>query len=239
MKTNQLMSTTALSLLLSLSQLYGQDVPPSPLARGPVPPGPRAGLVHRSPANAGMISLSTVSGTVQQLTGNDESILDGFTLGTGSSTVAVRFPSHLGQSISAVAKAGSPVTVSGFSETTPEGESFFHLINLTAGKTTITDTPPTPLAGLPVPSLKTFEGKVAEFLLDKQGRTKGLLLTDQTLIKVPPHVADQLVGLVPKGSSISVSGYLKPLADGQVQLKKQTIVQATQVTINGQTFLVR
>ncbi|MFD1141085.1 hypothetical protein ACFQ4C_08195 [Larkinella insperata] len=239
MKTNPFISTTALALLLTLPQLKAQ--PHVSMARGPIPPGPelRTEGMPREPNRAGLITLTTLSGTVQQLTANDEAILNGFVLGTGSSTVIIRFPARMGKSISNIAKTGSSVTVSGYSKPTPEGESVFQLVNLTAGKTTVTDTPANPPAVLPTPSLRTFEGKVAEFLVDKQGRTRGLLLTDQTLIKVPPHVADQLVSLAPKGSSISVNGFQHSLGDGEVQLNKRTIVQAAQLTVNGQTFLVR
>lgn len=186
-----------------------------------------------------MIPLTTVSGTIQQLTGNDDSILNGFVLGTGSSTVAVRFSAHMGQSINGSVKTGSSVTATGFSEVTPEGESIFRLVTLTAGKTTITDAPPTPPATPATPNIVTIQGKVADFQLTKQGRPKALLLADGTLIKVPPHAADQLVNMAPKGSTISVNGYSRPLGDGQVQLQKRSIIEATQVSVNGQTFLVR
>lgn len=45
----------------------------------------------RSPYYQKMITLTTVSGTVQQLTANDDDLLDGFTLKTDSSTIAIHF----------------------------------------------------------------------------------------------------------------------------------------------------
>ncbi|GAB4022336.1 hypothetical protein GCM10028773_34680 [Spirosoma koreense] len=186
-----------------------------------------------------MVALTTLSGTVQQFTANDESVLDGLTLNTGSKTVAVQFAPHLGQAIQTTGKAGSQVTVTGLADVTPEGTTVFRLVSLSNGRTVVTDTPPAAPAVRSAPTSITVKGKVIDYSLDRQGQVNGLRLSDQTLVRVPPHVAAQLMTIAPKGTAISVDGYVCPIGEGQVRLQKQTILDASLITANGQSFLVR
>jgi len=189
----------------------------------------------------GLTSLTTVSGTVGQLTGNDDYILDGFTLNAGSGpATTVKFPPHLGQQVQKAVKAGSNVSVTGYSETTPKGETFFLMNSLTAGKSTVNNTAPVRPATLPeTPALTTATGKIADYRLDRGGRVNGLVLDDKTVVSIPSHVAYQLTNLAKKGSTITVQGYPRNLREGQVQLEKVNILRASVLTINGQQYLVR
>jgi hypothetical protein len=68
--------------------------------------------------NRGLTALTTVTGTIGQLTGNDDYILNGFTLKTASgSLTTVKFPAHLGQSVQQAVKPGNTVSVTGFTDT--------------------------------------------------------------------------------------------------------------------------
>ncbi|GAB4041102.1 hypothetical protein GCM10028809_67410 [Spirosoma gilvum] len=188
----------------------------------------------------GLTSLTTVSGTVGQWITNDDSVLDGFTIGTGSAATTVKFPSHLGKQIQQAVKPGTSVSVTGYSDTTPKGETIFLLNSLTAGKTTVTHTPPTrPTTPPQPPALTTATGKIADYRLDREGRVNGLVLDDKTIVTIPPHVAYQLTNLAKKGNTVTVQGYPKSLHDGQVQLEKLNILRASVLTINGQQYLVR
>ncbi len=189
----------------------------------------------------GLTSLTTVSGTVGQLVGNDDFILDGFTLNVGSGpATTVKFPPHLGTQVQKAIKASSSVSVTGFSETAPTGETRFRMNSLTAGKVTVLDAPPVrPTTPPDSPALTTVTGKIADYRFDRGGRVSGLVLDDKTVVSIPPHVAHQLTDLAKKGSAITVQGYPKPLRDGQVQLEKINVLRASVVTINGQQYLVR
>lgn len=191
--------------------------------------------------HGGLTSLTTVSGTVGQWTGNDDAILDGFTLSSSSGTpTTVKFPPHLGQQVQKAIKTGSSVSVTGFSETTPQGETRFRMNSLTAGKTTVFDAPPAPRTTAPeTPTMTTVTGKISDYRLNRDGRVSGLVLDDKTVVSIPPHVAYQLTDLAKKGSAITVQGYPKILHDGQVQLEKVNILRASVLTINGQQYLVR
>lgn len=268
METNtKLIATVALALALASPFAHAQSPDGPPVAQnqpggegpdGPPPGGP--GRRHGRPGPgpdrpdhgreqgpggnrqmSGLTSLTTVSGTVGQLTGNDDFILDGFTLNAGSgSATTVKFPPHLGTQVQKAIKAGSTVSVTGYAETTPTGETRFRMNSLTAGKTTVVDTPPVRPATVPdAPALTTATGKIADYRLDRGGRINGLVLDDKTVVSIPSHVAYQLTDLAKKGSTITVQGYPKTLRDGQVQLEKVNVLRASVLTINGQQYLVR
>lgn len=268
METNiKLIATVALALALaspfthaqsSTGAATAQNAPTPDGPDGPPPGGPgrRHGRLgpesdrpDRGPGQGpgrrnregGLTSLTTVSGTVGQLTANDDFILDGFTLNAGSgSATTVKFPAHLGTQVQKAIKAGSAVSVTGYSEKTPNGETRFRMNSLTAGKTTVVDSPPVRLATTPdAPTLTTATGKIADYRLDRGGRVNGLVLDDKTVISLPSRVASQLTDLAKKGNTITVQGYPKTLRDGQVQLEKVNVLRASVLTINGQQYLVR
>jgi len=226
----------------------GAPAPPitmGPRLSGPAGPGKhhgRAGADHpdrRRPRSAGLISLTTVTGTVGQLLANDDFVFDGFMINTGSGTpMLVKFAPHLGQQVQKAIKSGSNVRVTGHTETRPEGDVQLTLTSLTVGTSTIVDTPP--VAPTPTtPTLVTATGKVADYRLDRSGRVNGLVLDNKVVVRVPPHAAYQLTNVATKGSTITVQGYPKVLRDGQVQLEKTDILRASILTINGQQYLVR
>lgn len=251
MKRNQYI----LGFLLTVGLLAGSILNAQPsgdlLLVGPPPPSgapllPSPGRLNlenwtgiRSPYYQEMTALTTLSGTVQQLTGNEEDVLDGFTLNTGSSTMAVHFPPHMGQGIHSVAKPGTQVNVIGFSETTPEGQTIFQLTQLTAGKSVIWETPPILSAVSATPTVTTVKGKIVAYQLDREGRATGLTMSDQTLVRVPPLLARQIISMIPKDSTISVDGYVQQPGKGHFMLHKHTILQASVLTINGQPYLIR
>lgn len=190
--------------------------------------------------NRGLTTLTTLTGTVGQWVGNDDAILDGFTINTGSSTTTVKFPPHLGQQVQKAVKPGSSISVTGYSETGPQSNANFRMNSLTSGKTTVTDAPPTPQTTTPeTPTLTTVSGKILDYRLNRAGRVSGLVLDDKTVVTIPPHVAYQLTDLAKKGSAVTVQGYPKSVRDGQVQLEKVNILRASVLTIGGQQYLIR
>lgn len=254
MKTNNVILHTALLLgSLTVSTTFAQQTnatnAPIQLADVAGPKGPKPhhgpGGPH-APQPSAITALTTISGTVNQLTANDDGVLNGFTLNTGSATQAVRFGAHLGQQVSAAVKAGSRVTVTGYQKTSPAGpdanltgETTFQLVKLDAGKTQIVDAPPAKPQNPTTPTQQTVSGQVADYQIDRSGRVGGLLMADQTVVKVPAHLAGQLATLAPKGSTITVNGFVQPLGEGQVQLQKRNVLRASVLTVGGQSYLLR
>lgn len=209
-----------------------------PVPHGPGKPG-RPATENRSRPAEGLVALTTLNGTIGEFTTNDEAILNGFTLNTGSATTTVQFPAHLGKAIQSAGKTGSNVTITGLNEVTPEGVSVFRLYNLTSGGTTVADTPPSLPLTPATPQAITVKGKVLDYLFDKQGQINGLQLSDQTIVHVPPHIGSQIRDIVPKASEVSVDGFVKPLGEGQIRLRKLTVVEASLISANGKSFLMR
>ena len=187
-----------------------------------------------------LTSLTTVSGTVGQWVGNEDAILDGFTLTGGATPTTVKFPPHLGQQVQKAIKPGSTVSVTGFVHGGPRGETAFRMNSLTAGKVTVQDAPPVRSATMPpAPTLTTVTGKISDYKLGRDGRVNALVMDDKTVVRIPSNVAYQLTNLATKGSTITVQGYARDLREGQVQLEKTNILRASVLTINGQQYLVR
>lgn len=249
MQTNQLTLTALLMSALAISGTHAQTATqrtgePIQLANsGPRPGGPRP--PHQQPGGPGapqpqaITSLTALTGTVNQLTANDDGILNGFTLNTGATPTAIRFAAHMGQQVNAALKPGSQVTVTGYTKTSPDGETTFQAVKMTAGKTQLVDAAPVRPQTPATPAQQTITGKVADYQLGRNGQANALILSDQTVVKVPPHVAGQLATLAPKGSTITVDGYAQSLGEGQVQLQKHNIVRASVLTVAGQSYLVR
>ncbi|QKZ14183.1 hypothetical protein [Spirosoma sp. KUDC1026] len=146
MQTKQVTLYTALLLGMLVAPLLhaqvpaGAPAPPVQLAdAGPKPPMPGG---PRGPRSQAITSLTTLSGTVGQLTANEDGILNGFTINASSTAQTVRFGTHLGQQINAAVKSGNRVTVTGYSELSPMGEAMFKLVKLDAGKSQVVDAPP-------------------------------------------------------------------------------------------------
>ena len=63
---------------------------------------------------------------------------------------------------------------------------------------------PTPL-GQPTP---TVSGTVQQYLLTPHGEVEGLLLTDGTIVRFPPHLSAALASTVKPGDAVTVAGFV-------------------------------
>jgi hypothetical protein len=70
-------------------------------------------------------------------------------------------------------------------------------------------------------------GLVAQFNYSGRGEINGLVLSDGTIVRTPPHLSSTIASLAPIGSSVNVTGYARRTVIGK------TVVDA--YTINGQT----
>ena len=72
--------------------------------------------------------------------------------------------------------------------------------------------PPRPLApaqpmplGQPTP---TASGTVQQYLLTPHGEVEGLLLTDGTIVRFPPHLSAALASTVKPGDAVTIAGFV-------------------------------
>lgn len=217
---------------------------PAPPPGGPDGPGGLGGPrpPHRGPGGprGGVQALSEFSGTLTEYTaGNDEQLYDGFTLKTSSGTETVRFPRHLAQALMAAAKAGSSITLSGFRDTDPEGRSALRLVSLTAGGQTVRDTPPARPTTPPTEEAATARGTISRLDTDPQGRTRAAVLSDGTILHLPPAAAAQLAEKLKVGASVAATGNLRPAQPGEVAIRPVRVLRTQTITLDGVQFLVR
>ena len=222
------------------AQIPGPAAPPKlagPAIKGPGQRPPLAG--QTAPGEPGLQAVSTVTGKVVKLSANDDFTFDGFYMISGSDSVLVRFPAHMGSQISPFAKTGSHITVSGVSENSGLGTKEMKMVSITAGNKTLTDNPPaTPLT----PAQETIvngNGKVTSLQTDPEGRVNGVFIDNKTVLRFPPHVSGQLGDTIAKGTAISYSGSQKNKEQGEISLEDYKVIRCNTITLNGQQYLVR
>ncbi|UOQ98737.1 hypothetical protein MUN81_04410 [Hymenobacter sp. 5317J-9] len=218
---------------------------------GPRPPrGPRGerGGPHDGPGRrgerGGLQPITDVRGTLSSyLANNDDQVYDAFILKPESGAVdTVRFPRHLGKQLQATAKAGSAVTVSGVRHTGPDGRSHFRFVSLTSGSQTINDAPPARPSTPPTPETATAKGNIKELRRDPKGRIRGVVLSDQTVVQLPPHALEQLGNKLTVGTALEATGDLRTAQPGEARVAGTTaprVVHAQTLAVGGVKYLVR
>lgn len=220
---------------------------PGPLAGGPgmLPGGPRPGGPGMLPGGpgrqpSGVQALSEFKGTLASYQASpDDQVYDRFAFKTSTGTDTVRFPRHLGQALMAAAKPGSAVTITGFRDTDPQGRATLHLVSLAAGSQTLTNTPPTPPTTPPTEETVTVRGTVQRLTQDPAGRPTAAILSDGTILRLPPAAAEQLADKLKAGATVAATGALRAAHPGEVAAKPVRVVRAQTMTLNGVQFLVR
>jgi len=213
---------------------------PRPGGPGPLPGGPGRPGDGPGPRKGGAQALTDFSGTLTDYTtANDDQVYDAFTLKTSTGTETVRFPRHLAQALMAAAKAGSQVTVSGFRDPDPKGRTALHLVSLTAGGQTVRDTPPVRPTTPPTEEAATVRGTVQRLAQGLNGRTNALVMSDGTILRLPPAAAEQLAEKLKTGATVAATGTLRAPAPGEVAAKPVRVVRAQTITLDGVQFLVQ
>ena len=225
----------------------GPDGPAGPRPprgpHGPDGPGPKEGG-PKGEHGGRVQALSDLRGTLTSyVASNDEQVYDAFVLRPESGAVdTVRFPRHLGQQLQAAAKAGSTVTVSGFRSAGPDGRSRFHFVSLSSGSQTISNTPPARPTTPPTEETTTAKGTIKELRRDSKGKIRGLVLSDQTVVQLPPHAVEQLSDKLTVGATVEATGNLRAAQPGEARVAGTTaprVVHPQTLALGGVKYLVR
>ncbi|GAB3586387.1 hypothetical protein [Hymenobacter daeguensis] len=215
---------------------------------GPRPPhGPRGEKGPRGehgPQGGRVQVLTDLRGTLTAyVANNDEQVYDAFVLRPETGAVdTVRFPRHLGQQLLAAARAGSPVTVSGFRNTGPDGRSHFHFVSLTSGSQTVNNAPPARPTTPPAEEAATAKGTIKELRRDPRGHIRGVVLSDQTVVQLPPHAVEQLSDKLTVGAALEATGNLRPAQAGEARVAGTAaprVVHPQTLALGGVKYLVR
>ncbi|MBB2983952.1 hypothetical protein FHX57_007205 [Paraburkholderia tropica] len=216
-------ATCLASLLLASAGCAAQPqpeatpVPPPPpsaaIARPPgaAPLAPLPGTDPGRPAEPGIATGSTAQGTVARFLINPDGDVDGFLTREG---LLIRFPPHMGAQLAATVRKGDAVQVSGWRNS--EASLDAQRITDTRSGEQLVDQPPAPdAAARPMPrelrgaglSPMDAQGQVAYVTSAPRGEPDGVILSDGTVIKLTPPIAQQYPALVRTGATVAARGY--------------------------------
>ena len=218
-----------ISGLTAGSNVFAQIPAPAdgPKLAGPIEKGPKHRPPHAgqpAPGEKGLRVVSTVTGKVVKIQGNNDFVFDGFFMITGSDSLLVKFPAHMGSQIAPLAKPGSQVSVSGVSDTLAGTTKEMRMVSITAGGKTLTDSAPIAPATPPQETAVTGSGKVTSLQTDRGGRVSGVFVDNKTILRLPPHVLEQLGNEIATGTAIAYSGSQKNKDQGEVVLEDYKVI---------------
>jgi hypothetical protein len=213
-----IMSLAALILASTGCAAQTQPAPPAapPVATraaSPVPPG--AAVAPPPPPAGGPAPLAdagsalTAQVVVSRFLINPDGDVDGFLTRAG---VLVHFPPHLGSQLTSMIRPGDRVQINGWRDA--GGNLAAQRITDTRSGQQLVDQPPPPGAPLLPPELRaaalsrlSVQGRVAHVTTAPLGEPDGVILTDGTVIKLTPPIAQQFPTLVQTGASVAAQGY--------------------------------
>lgn len=174
-------------------------------AKGKKDKGPDEYLRTQAYVNAPPAAQATAS----RLLINPFGEVDGVLLDTGT---IVTFPPHMGGQLAVAIKAGDPVVVKGYPETSTQIKGYV-ITNTRSNQTVMTQ--PKPPAGAKMPphlravGLKEMsaQGEVRHLRYGKRGEVNGLILADGTIVRFPREASYQFASLFRVGQGIAAAGY--------------------------------
>ena len=147
-----------------------------------------------------------IEGTVDLYLMNPDGHVDGVLL---NNNTIVRFPPHLSEQLTATVSPHDPVKVDGFTEST----NTIHAWTITDLRTqhSLTDTPPGPGRMPPEPTLArqqmAADSVIRVVTHAPRGEPDGAVLTDGTIVHVPPSVGEEYVDLLQPGKPLAATGF--------------------------------
>lgn len=203
--------------------------------------------------------VQSLSGTVTRYVSNPEGFYDGFVLPLNGTETIVHFPLHMAKAVMAAARPGqrisfgavprraghqAPAATATPTATAPTATATaaarLELVSVQNGSTPLLVQPPArPATPAAAPVATTVSGRIVERRTDDRGQLRGLVLTDNTLLLIPPHVGAQLGDKLKVDETVQATGTVMPLREGMVAATDVRRFQALTLTVGGVQFLVR
>ena len=146
-----------------------------------------------------------MTGRIQQWLLNPNGDADGMVLANGTQ---VAFPPHLAADVTGLAKVGDTIQVTGWRA---PGVPVLRAQSLSAKGQTVIDRPPE--GGMRPPrdpgalAALSANGKIERLLYNDRGDAHGVVLSDKTIVRFPPHVGDMLADQLTAGSALYAEGW--------------------------------
>ena len=163
-------------------------------------------------------TLVSLTGTVSEFKVTRRNEIDGFFLNDGSE---VRFPKHLGSSVSSAIAIGAQVRVDGVQKTGRRGDVHVkaHTItNLMTGATVV------------IEARETIEGAISDFTRSRSGRGDGIVINND-IVRIPRHLADTFTANFKPGDPVRVEGIRHTDPKGASRFKAARITNLTTGTV--------
>jgi hypothetical protein len=172
--------------------------------------------------------LPEITGTVDQFLVNKHGEADGFLLTDGNE---VHVPPHLSSRLLREVRPGSEVRVRGIR---PRGVHMVAAVSIDTAKGRILDEGPDVREGDDAFERAkhgplSAQGIVKQAIHGPQGETRGAVLEDGRIIRLPPHEAKRFSDLLKKGARISANGDGATTSFG-------TVVEAHEIGASAQTL---
>ncbi|MBI0331156.1 hypothetical protein I6G79_29835 [Burkholderia plantarii] len=201
----RLLTAASLAALLAASGACAAQPGPAMPPAATVPPPPPPPLAGAEPAPPRDL---TVDATVTRFVTNPDGDIDGLVSDGG---LLVRFSPRLGARLAAEVRAGDRVQVSG----TRDGAGNLMAQRIVAAGSGRQFVEPPPEGAPPPPreshdvalSRLSVRGRVAHITTAPRGEPDGVVLTDGTVIKLTPPVAQRFAALVQPGADVAAQGY--------------------------------
>jgi hypothetical protein len=182
---------------------------PAPAADGPVGATPTAAAPPQRLVDPRSQRSAVASGTVSRFLINPEGDVDGFLLVDGS---LVRFPPPMGSLLVSAVRPGDAVRVIGLRD--EAGNLAAQQIINSRTSQQIVDQPPAADALQASPASRgaalaklSVTGTIARVTTAPRGETDGVILSDGTIIKMPPPAAQQFANLLRPDVAVAARGY--------------------------------
>jgi hypothetical protein len=150
-------------------------------------------------------ATTVVAGRIQRWLVNPNGEADGLVLADGTQ---VAFPPHLAADVTGLAKVGDTIQVTGWRA---PGVPVMRAQSLSARGQTVTDRPPE--GGMRPPrdpgalAALSANGKIERLLYNDRGDAHGVVLSDKTIVRFPPHVGEILADQLTVGSALYAEGW--------------------------------
>jgi len=172
-----------------------------------------------------------ISGTVKKFVRNDHGDVDGFLLSSGD---RIHFPPHHAGDVREIVIKGDSVTIRGKKDVGPDGKRIIRARRIETELGRVSILPPRKKAGGKKkakglhPRDKSMEvlGIIEEYACNPDGHVDGLILMDESVIKVPGHLGDGLQALFSIGESVHAVGRRHETRHGDVHLHAEQITSA-------------
>ena len=185
--------------------------------------------------------LETIQGNITDWEANNDWIYHAFILKSNQrENILVKFPPHLGSDIQALGE--HDLKVSGYLRTDKEGKRFLHLLSISNGDSEVNRNIGDRKKGRPhkkEPISVKSSGKIEKILYNDNRIPTAYLLNNGTILKMPPHIFNQLNNIVKIGTDIEYEGLERRINRGELQSDKKIVVHARAIEINGTRYFIK